>query len=137
MEKEERFYRDGSRLDRGHSWSLLAEIAGNETECPALTRTDFLDAASGVLDDLTQYWVRRHDDRTHQAFADQIWHPMCKLIGPPGTYDDPDKLLLELGPIHAQCDFDPDGTLLLHGVLCCAYSMKDLASGDVEAAMND
>ena len=137
MAKEEKFIRDTRGLDVGHSWTLLAEISGSERDFPSITRTAFLDAASGVLDELTQYWVRRHDDRTHQAFVDRIWHPICKLIGPPGTYDDPDETLLKLGNIHARCDFDPDGTLLLLGVLCCAYSMRALASNDNEWAIND
>lgn len=137
MAKEEKFYRDGRQLEVGHSWTLLAEISGSERDFPSITRTALLDAASGVLDDLTQYWVRRHDDRTHQAFIDRIWHPICKLAVPAETYEEPVETLLKLGNIHARCDFDPDGTLLLHGVLCCAHSMRALASNDVEGAMND
>ena len=97
MAKEEKFNRDSRGLDVGHSCTLLAEISGSERDFPSITRTTFIDAASGVFADLTQYWVRRHDDRTHQAFVDRIWRPICKLIGRSGADNHPDETLLKLG----------------------------------------
>ncbi len=129
--------RDRRMLKAGLARDSLEKIAGAGIDDPPIVRSHFMNLAAGVLMDLAQYWIKRQDDRTHEAFTDCIWTAVCEVIGPSGTYDHPDTVLSRLGLVNAPCDEDPDATLLLHGVLSCAYSMRALADGEIDWAMDD